>query len=152
MTQRDFCLKVCPRVTPAGAGEFVFVSVVTVLHDVVNADSAVTIVVVVALPHGAKAVDTEFPVVAEVPSERFKIATVEVAAKRHAFLVGLAVGDNFVAGSIDNNFAVFVLDLRPAVSEVEVQLAVRPERKRVDAVVVLRAADALKHDFVAVSL
>ena len=69
-------------------------------------------------------------------------AAVEVAAEDHPYLIRLAISDNFVAGFVDDRVAVFVLHLVARVAEVEVQLAVWAEHKRMNAVVVLSTGDA----------
>ena len=152
VTQRNLGLHVRARRLPTGSGEFVFVTVVAELHYEVDANTLVAIVVIVALPEGTKAVGRNFPVIAEVPAERFKLAAVHVAAKDHSFLIRLAARVHFVASEVDDRLAAAVLDLTAAVTEVEIQLAVRPEVKGVDAVIVLGAGDAGEEQLFSIGL
>lgn len=135
---------------PAGAGEFILVAVVAIFHDKVDADASIAVVIVVGLPDGAEAVDAEFPVVAEVPAQRFDSTAIQFAAEGHTFLVRFASGSNFVAGEIDDDFSVRRVQLFTAVAEVEVQSAIRSEGEAVDTVVVLRALDSGEHDFASI--
>src|SRR5438876_253700 len=79
-----------PADAPTGAGHFVSVSEVAELHHVIDAHSAVAIIVVVRLPERAEGIDGEFIVIAEVMGEHLEFAAVEVAAEDHALAVGLA--------------------------------------------------------------
>ena len=71
--QRNLFLDRDSVITPAGAGLFVAIAVVTVFHDKVDSRSAVAVVVVIALPHSPERVDSGFPVVAEVVCEHLEV-------------------------------------------------------------------------------
>ena len=114
---------------PAGAGHFVFVAVVAELHHVVDPHAFVAVVVVVRLPERAEGIDRDHPVVAKIPAQRFEFAAVQVAAKDHAFLVRLAVGDDLVAGRVDDRLAVLVLDLPAALPKLKYSLPSGPKIK-----------------------
>ena len=72
----------CARLAPVCAGDFVGVAEVAAFHDVVDADAAVAVVVVVGLPDGAEGVDGDLVVVAEVLGEGLEVGAVEVACGR----------------------------------------------------------------------
>ena len=71
VTFGDSLLHVGALVAPATAGDFAAKTVVPILHHIIDTHSTVAVIVVVALPQGAKAVDGHHPVVAKVPTERF---------------------------------------------------------------------------------
>ena len=61
------------------------------MHDVIDANTFVAIVVIVRLPKRAEGVDRHFVVVAKIPGERFHIATIRIAAEHHSHAIGFAV-------------------------------------------------------------
>ena len=138
----DGLLHVGALVAPATAGDFAAKTVVPILHHIIDTHSTITIIIVIALPKGAKAVDGHHPVVAKVPTERFQSAAVEITAKHHALLVRIATVVHLVAGQVHDRLAVLVLELATGVAEVEVQPAVRTEHEIMDSMVVLAASDA----------
>ena len=152
VTVRDFCLDVCAGRLPASTGEFILISVVAEFHHIVDADSAIAIIVVIRLPDGPEAVHAEFPVIAEVPAERFDAAAVQFTAEGHAFLIGFACCADFVAGEVDHDLSIGGVQLFAAVAEVEVETTIRPEREAVDAVIVLRALNAGEEHFLTIGL
>ena len=146
---RDLLLDVRPRGGPTGAGDLVLEAVVAELHDVVDAHAFVTVVVVVALPDRAERIDRELPVVAEVPAKRLDVGAVELTAEHHAILVGGVAAAHLVAGLVDDDLAVFVVERSAGVAEIEIQPPVGAEVEGVDAVVVLRAPDLGEHQLLA---
>src|SRR5207244_11192036 len=52
--RRPFCLRLFPTIGPAGASHFVGVTEIPVFHDVVDAHSAIAIVVIIRLPDSAE--------------------------------------------------------------------------------------------------
>ena len=92
-------------------------------------------------------VDSDFPVVAKIPAERFKVRTIQIAAKNHALLVGLASVVDLVAGAIDDRLAFGVAYLSAFVAKVEIEFSVGAEHECVNSVVMLHAANTGKQDF-----
>ena len=151
MAQRDFLFHVGPFRLPAGAGHFIDVAEVAVLHDVVDADAAIAVVVVIGLPHGAEGIDGDFVVIAEVVAEDFEVDRLaragigpfpryprRIHAKDHALAIRLAGIIDGVAREIGDQLAVLVVDGVPLVAEVPVEPAIGPEDERVGGVIVLR--------------
>ena len=104
---RDFGFEVGSVRLPARAGQLVGVTVVTSLHDVVDPNAFVPVVVVVRLPHGAVRVDGHFVVVAKVLTQQFHVLTVGVAAEHHSLLKILLV-DGLAGDHVDHGFTVLV--------------------------------------------
>ena len=132
---------------PACAGEFLAVAVVATLEDVVDADAVVAVVVVVRLPNVSEGVDCHFVIVAEVVPEHLELAAVRITAKNHSAPVGrscvfeaahLAAVEHVVAGGVDDQFAVCVVNESAVVAHIPVEFAVRPKHKRVGGMIVLR--------------
>ena len=149
---RNLVFHIRARRLPAGSGDFVLVAVVAVFHHVVDTHAFVAVVIVVGLPDRAEAVDAQFPVVTKVPAERIDFASVQFAAKRHAFLIRLASGSHFVSSNIDDDRTVRIVQFFTSVAEVEVKSTVWAERKAVNSVVVLSPLDAGEEHFFAISL
>ena len=129
---------------------------VAALHDIVDADTLVPVVVVVALPDGAEAVETQLVIVAEVVADHVKLLRRRVPAESHAVLeaevvarlglaaVGLALAADLAAEGVGDGRSVGVLDVAVValVAHVEVVAAVGAEDEGVDAVVVVVPAEA----------
>ena len=141
VAERDFLFNIGALVAPSFPGEFVAESVVSELHHEVDPDGLVSIIIIVALPDRSKGIDTELPVVTEVPSEGFHVGPVHVAAEGHALLVGLAAGLYFIASLVSDDLAIGIRQLARGVSEIEIELPVGTKGKGVNPVVVLGAAD-----------
>ena len=151
VTLRDLALDADARRLPACAGHFVGVAVVAELHDVVDAHAFVAVVVVVGLPHRAEAIDSDFPVVAEVPGEHLDLATIQFAAEDHALLIRAVVLIGALhAVDVGDEVAILVAELFAGVAEIEVEAAIGAKVEGVDAVVVLRTADLREHELFAV--
>ena len=148
--QWDFCFPSSAVGLPPGTGLLVFVSVVAVFDDIVDPHSAVAVVIVVRLPQPAERVDSHFPVVTEVPGERFEVGPIEVTAKDHALLVRLASVFDDVALLVDNRLSVLVADLLSGISKIEVELAIRTKDERMNSMVVLSPGDPGEHQLVAI--
>ena len=113
----NFGLNINPLSVPASAGHFIGVAVVTVLHHEVDAHTAITVVVVVALEDVAERIGDHFVVIAEIIPEYFEIAQLAVGVispEGHPLLVGLALGVDSVAGE--------VFDVRRAIADVGVEV------------------------------
>src|SRR5207244_13468522 len=111
-------------------------------HDIAYENAEVTVVVFIALPERAERINRQLPVVAKIPAECFYAAAVKIAAKSHPLLIRLPAITHFIAGLINDRFAVLVFELLALVAEVEVQLAIGPKDESMNPVIVLRAADA----------
>ena len=147
MAKRNFGVHSRSRSPPIASRFLVCETVVPKRHHIVDPCCPISIVIVIRLPDGTERVDTHLPVVAEIPSQRFELATVHVAPKDHALVVGFDLVSDFVTRHVNNLFSVFVFDLLSGVPKVEVKFAVRAKHKRVDAVVVLGATDTSKENF-----
>ena len=76
-------------------------------------------------------------------AQSFDLGAIHVAAKNQALPVRFAVGVHCIAGFVHNQFfTVSAFQLPSAVTNIEIQFAVRPEHKRVRTVVVIHAANA----------
>src|SRR5204862_2352146 len=73
-----------PGLIPACAGHLVRVAEVAKFHHVIDADAAITVVVVVGLPERPEGVDAYFVVVAEIMAEDFEFLAIEIAAEDQA--------------------------------------------------------------------
>ena len=141
-----------PSGAPSRAGQFIHVAVVAELHDVVDADGLVAVVVVVGLPERAEGVHGDLVVVAEVVAEDFELRAVGVAAEGHALAVGFAAVVHGIAGEVHDGVAVLVGDAFTGVAEVPVELAVGAEDERVRRVVMLRLTDLGEEQLLLVGL
>ena len=147
---RNLFFHIRARCLPAGSGDLIFVAVVAVFHHVVDANAFIAVIIVVGLPDGAEAVDAQFPVVTEIPAERIDFAAVQFATKRHAFLIRLAIRDDFISCNVYNQFAIGRMQFVAAVAKVEVKSTVRAERETVNSMVVLSSLDAREEHFLAI--
>ena len=136
--QRHLRLEVGAGNPPAGPRQFVDVAVVAVFHHPVDADAAVAVVVVVALPEAAKGIDCNLIVIPEVVAENLKVAAIWLAAKDHALSEGVARVVDRLAEAVVQQVAVTVMDRPAGVAEVEIEPAVRADRKGVNRMVMLR--------------
>ena len=153
VTLRDVLLQANARGLPACAGHLIGVAVVAKLHDVVDAHSLVSVVIIVALPHGAKRVRGDLPVVAEVPGEHLHLAAIQLASEDHALLIRAVVLIGALhAVDVGDEFPLGITELLARVAEVEVETAIGTEVEGVDAVIVLRAADLGEHQLLAIGL
>ncbi len=144
MTRGNVLLHVGALVAPSLTREFAAITVIAELHDVIDADAAVAVVIVVGLPNAAEAVHGRFPVVAEIPTQSLEIRTVLVATKDHALLVGITTIVDLVSCLVDDRLAVLVLDLPSRVSEIEVEFPIGTEMDGMNAMIVLRTRNTGK--------
>ncbi len=82
--------------------------------------------------------------------DHFKIAAIQVTAKDHPAIEGLAVVDHRSAMDVDDRFSVSIFDLLARVTEVPVQLAVGTKHERMVRMVVLMLAGLGKQRHLAV--
>ena len=129
---------------PARACELILIAVVAILHHVVDAHAAVSVIIIVALPKGAEAIDGDHPVIAEIPAQRLHLAAIKFATKHHALLIRFAIGGYRIAGKVGHSITVLVLELLACVAKVEIQPPIRTKHKLVNPMIVLRTADARK--------
>ena len=73
MAARDFRLDINALSLPAGAGHFIGVPVVAVLHHEVDAHATITVVVVVALEDVTERIGDHFVVIAEIIPEHLEV-------------------------------------------------------------------------------
>ncbi len=144
MSQGNLLFDVGTLIAPTPTGKLPAITVVAKLHHIVDANTAVAVVIVVGLPDGTEAIHRNFPVVAEVPAESLKIRTILVTTENHALLIGFPTVVHLVAGFVDDRFAILILDLPSSVAEVKVKLTVRTKVNGVYAMVVLGAGYAGK--------
>ena len=111
VAQGNFLFDISALVAPSLSGEFVAEPVVAELHHKVDSDRLVSVIVIVALPDGSEGIDTQFPVVAEVPSQGFHVGPIKVAAECHTLLVGLSAGFYFIAGLVGDDLALSIRQL-----------------------------------------
>ena len=129
--ERDFVFQRDAIASPAGAGQFIAVAIIAVLHDKVDSRTFVSVVIIVALPKRAERIDRGLPIVPKVVRQDFKVRSVHIAAKWHATIKRLAIVDDWPAVDVDHRIALSIFYLLAGVSKIPVQLAVRAEQKRV---------------------
>ena len=150
----DFGLLVgfLPSRVPARASQFIHVTVIAELHDVVDADGLVAVVVVVGLPECAEGIHGDLVVVAEVVAQHLEFRPVRIAAEGHALAVGFAAVVDDVAGAVGDGIAVLVRNAFARVANVPVELAVGAEDERVGRMIMLRVADLGEEQLLLVGL
>src|SRR5690606_1229667 len=136
-TEGDLLLPVRAWGLPARSGQFVLVAEVSELHDIINADSPVPIIIIVGLPDRAEGIDAGLPVVSKVPAQRLELAPIQIASEDHPLLIRLAVGLHLIARLVDDRISILIPDLFSFVSEVEIELAIRTKMGCVDSVIVV---------------
>ena len=91
-----------PPDPPSRASYFVGITVVAELHDIIDAHTAIAIVVIVGLPKRAERIHGDLVIVTEVPRQRFHIATIHVAAESHSHAIRVASICDFVASQVND--------------------------------------------------
>ncbi len=136
----DIRLPVCSPGPPPRARNFVDVAVVAVLHHIVDAHGAVTVVVIVGLPQRAEGVDSHFVIIPEVVCQDFEFAPVRITAEDHTLAIRTALL-HAIAGHIDYDVAGSIDYLLPTVAKIEIVLPVRTENESMHTVVVVVPTD-----------
>ena len=111
VAQGNFLFDIGALVSPSLSSKFVAEAIVTELHHEVDSHRLVSVIVIVALPDGSEGIDTQFPIVAEVPSQGFHVGPIKVAAEGHALLIGLTTSFYFIAGLIGNDLTLSICQL-----------------------------------------
>ena len=148
---RNFLLAVGPVIRPASSRELVTIAIIAKFHDVIDANALIAVVIIIALPDRAKAIDRDLPVIAEVPSEGFDATAIGFATKDQSLLIRFAVLRDHMTGKIGDGLTVFVANLAAVIADVKIKPAIRSEHHLMSPMIVLRPTNARKQLFVHIS-
>ena len=109
MLFRDSLFHVGTLGTPCSSSKLILVAVITILHHIIDAHPAVTIIIIVALPQRTEAVDGDHPVITKVPAQRLHLTAIKSTAKHHPFLIRGALIVHHITSEIGHGIAVLIL-------------------------------------------
>src|SRR3546814_14489814 len=89
MAERDRNLPVNPRLSPPGTAQLVSISVIAILHHVINQRTAATLVVIIRLPHAAIGLDCQLIGTAEIMTTYLQFTSPGITPKVHPWPVSL---------------------------------------------------------------
>jgi hypothetical protein len=108
-----------PRL-PAGTSHLVRISIISILENIIDAHTPVSIIVIIRLPHVSEGVYSHFIIIPEVMSQYFKIATIHITAKDHSLAVWFSFCLYTDPFRVCNHFPVLVEDAIARVSKIEI--------------------------------
>ena len=83
--------------SPSTTGEFVSIAVVSKFHNVVDAHTAIPIIVIIRLPNSAKRIDGYLIIISEIKTKSFNFSAIKVAAENESLAIRLASAIDFIA-------------------------------------------------------
>src|SRR5690606_35837696 len=110
MLLRNVCFFISSAGAPTRSCHLIRITVVAALHDIVDPDAFVTVIIIVGLPHGPIGIKCNFVIVSEILPQVFKFSKVWSGPEDQALCI--VVSGNLISGYIFDDVKFCVLYLK----------------------------------------